>query len=85
MVGIVEADADNLGRPPHQRQIGILGHLHQSSARLRGVGSQVDTARQQRLQRFAAKDAHPFGGANAEGGHALVEEMDIAHGNVLLW
>ncbi|MNG25861.1 hypothetical protein D3C84_1107720 [compost metagenome] len=51
--------------------------------RLPGVAGQVDTAPQKRLQGFAAKDSHAFGGTNAESGFALVEEMHIAHGKDL--
>ncbi|MNE32749.1 hypothetical protein D3C80_1263740 [compost metagenome] len=84
VIGIVEADADDLGRLSHQGQPGIRRHLHQRPLRFPGVVQQIDASRQQRLQGFAAEDLHPFGMAHAENGLALVEKMDIAHGRDLL-
>ncbi|MOA28170.1 hypothetical protein D3C78_1490960 [compost metagenome] len=88
VVGVVEADADDLGRAAHQRQVVLLADLHHRPAGLGAVGGEVHAARQQRFQGFLTQHPDAFGGTHAQHGAALMVEIHVAHGSgplVVLW
>ncbi|MNE19880.1 hypothetical protein D3C80_1129780 [compost metagenome] len=84
VVGVVQAHADDLARPTHQRQVILFANLDQRTLRLATVCGEVDAACQQRFQRFLAKNPDTFGSAHAQHRAALMGETNITHGAHLL-
>ncbi|MNF80146.1 hypothetical protein D3C84_623830 [compost metagenome] len=81
VVGIVEADTDDLARLAHQRQVVLLTNLDSAALGRRPMAGEIHATRQQRFQRFLAQHLDAFRGTHAEHSTALMIERHITHGS----
>ncbi|MCY1542742.1 hypothetical protein D9M68_785050 [compost metagenome] len=80
VIGVVEADADNLARLTHQRQIILLANLHDRPLGIRAEASQIHPTLQQRFQGLLPQYLDAFCSTNAQHGAALMIERHVTHG-----
>ncbi|MOA19494.1 hypothetical protein D3C78_1398810 [compost metagenome] len=86
VIRVVEADANDLPRFTHQRQVVLFTNFNHGPLGVRTVGGQIHATLKQGFQRLFAQHFDALGGAYTQYRAALMVEVNVSHGvNLLLW